>query len=194
MKIDIGCGPNKRAGYIGIDIAPAPGVDHVIDVERERLPFEDGSVDYVFSNHAFEHIHSPQNILREIVRVCRHGATVEIWTPYLKSNDAFVLGHFQFYNETIWKHICFEYDGFYFGGQQGRFELKKYHYVLFPGIEARLAGMNIPFDFALDHMFNIALEFGAFIQVDKERHEAVRPQIPEVWVSQLGRESPRRVF
>lgn len=193
MKIDIGCGPNKREGFIGIDIAAAPGVDHVIDIERQPLPFEDNSVDYVFSNHAFEHIHNPLSILREIVRVCRHGATVEIWTPYLKSNDAFVLGHFQFYNETIWKHICFEYDGFYFGDKAGRFELKHYHYVLFPGIEARLAQMNIPFDFALDHMFNIALEFGAFIEIDKTRSDARRPQIPQIWVSDPGRASPRRL-
>lgn len=193
MRIDIGCGANKREGFIGIDIAPAPGVDHVIDIERQPLPFEDGSVDYVFSNHAFEHIHNPRNILQEIVRVCRHGATVEIWTPYLKSNDAFVLGHYQFYNETIWKHICYEHDGFYFKDSAGRFELKKYHYVLFPGIEQRLAEMRIPFDFALDHMFNIALEFGAFIEIDKTRNDALRPQVPEVWVSHTRHGEQRRV-
>ena len=48
--------------------------------------------------------------LREIMRVAKDGATVEIWTPYGKSNDAFLLGHRNFYTETHWKHICFEYD------------------------------------------------------------------------------------
>jgi cephalosporin hydroxylase len=193
VKIDIGCGQNKREGFIGIDVALGPQVDYVLDIERDQLPFEDNSVDYVFSNHTFEHITSPQNILREIVRVCRHNALVEIWTPYLKSNDAFLLGHFSFYNESIWKHICYEYDGFYFGDALGRFELQKYHYVLFPNILDTLSQMHIPFQFALEHMFNIALEFGVFIRVDKTVREARKPQIPAIYASTRGRAAPQRM-
>lgn len=172
MKIDIGCGDHKREGFVGIDIAHGSQVDIVIDIERDNLPFEDNSIDYVFSNHAFEHIRSPQKILREIVRVCKHNAVVEIWTPYLKSNDAFVLGHFSFYNETIWKHICYEYDDFYFADAPGRFELMSYHYILYPNI--------LP---VLENLFNIALEFGAFIRVDKTIRKAKSPQIPELFVA-----------
>jgi SAM-dependent methyltransferase len=193
MKIDIGCGAHKREGFIGIDIAPGSQVDYVLDIERDRLPFDDNSVDYVFSNHTFEHITAPQNILREIVRVCRHEATVEIWTPYLKSNDAFLLGHFSFYNESIWKHICYEYDDFYFRNAPGRFELKRYQYTLYPGILETLEGMRIPFSFALDHMFNIALEFGAFITVDKTRQQAKRPQIPEIYVAYSRKDTVQRM-
>ncbi len=183
VKIDIGCGSHKHEGCVGIDIAPGPGVDYVLDITQDRLPFEDNSVEYVFSNHTFEHIVDPRNILREIIRVCKDGADVEIWTPYLKSNDAFVLGHTSFYNEHIWKHLCFEYDDFWFGDAPGRFELKKYHYVLFPGILQDLQIMHIPFSFALDHLFNVALEFGAFITVDKTRQHAKRPQYPEIYIS-----------
>jgi SAM-dependent methyltransferase len=194
MKIDIGCGNHKREGFIGIDIAPGEQVDYVIDIERAPLPFENDSVDHVFSNHTFEHIYAPQNILREIVRVCKHGALVEIWTPYLKSNDAFLLGHFSFYNEHIWKHICYEYDDFYFGDTLGRFELIKYYYIFFPNILSELQYMKIPFKFALDHMFNIALEFGAFIHVDKTLKKARRPQIPQIYVSYSRNENPERVL
>jgi SAM-dependent methyltransferase len=194
MKIDIGCGAHKREGFIGIDIAPGEQVDYVLNIEQDRLPFEDNSVDHVFSNHTFEHITVPQNVLREIVRVCKHGALVEIWTPYLKSNDAFLLGHYSFYNESIWKHICYEYDGFYFGSTQGRFEMQKYQYTLFPGIYEQLEQMKIPFMFALDHMFNIALEFGIFIKVDKTRSDALRPQIPEVYVGYSRNDTLRRVM
>ena len=194
MKIDIGCGNHKREGFIGVDIAPGENVDYVLDIEKERLPFDDDSVDHVFSNHTFEHIWSPQNILREIVRVCKHDALVEIWTPYLKSNDAFLLGHYSFYNESIYKHICFEYDDFYFADAPGRFELKKYHYVLFPSILDTLQQMNIPFLFALDHMFNIALEFGAYIRVDKTIRSAVKPQIPEIYVSYTRNEETQRMY
>jgi len=181
VGIDIGCGSNKRHGFIGVDIAPSDGVDHVMNFETDRLPFEDNSVDHVFSNHSFEHIHSPQNILREIIRVCKHGALVEIWTPYLKSNDAFLLGHFSFYNESVWKHICFEYDDFYFKDAPGRFDWRETRYVLSPKILEKLKQNGVQFEFALEHMFNIALEFGVYISVDKTVRKATSPQYPNVF-------------
>ena len=193
MNLDIGCGNHKRDGFIGVDIVPGEQVDYVVNIERDRLPFDDNSVDHVFSNHTFEHITAPQNILREIIRVCKHKALVEIWTPYLKSNDAFLLGHFSFYNESIWKHICFQYDDFYFANAPGRFELKKYHYVLYPGILEDLKRMQIPFSFAMEHLFNIALEFGAYITVDKTRTKAKKNQVPEIYVSYSRLEEPHLV-
>jgi len=180
LCIDLGCGSNKKPGFIGVDIAAGEGVDHVVNFEIDPLPFEDNSIDYVFSNHSFEHICSPQNVLREIVRVCKHGAIVEIWTPYLKSNDAFLLGHHSFYNENIWKHICFEYHDFYFHDAPGRFDWRETHYVLNTNILNSLKKNRIDFSFALEHMFNIALEFGVIISVDKNSKKAKQPQIPKI--------------
>ena len=34
IKLDIACGANKREGFIGVDIAPGHGVDHVCDLEQ----------------------------------------------------------------------------------------------------------------------------------------------------------------
>jgi hypothetical protein len=181
-RIELGCGSHKRTGFFGIDIQPSPATDLVLDIERERLPFADASVDYVYSSHTFEHLEapgSPLHTLHEIMRVAKHGATVEIWTPYGKSNDAFLLGHRNFYTETHWKHICFEYDEFYFGNVPGRFLWTETHYVLYPGIVERLRPLRLPLEFALEHMFNIALEFGVFLQVDKRALRATSPQFPQ---------------
>lgn len=114
------------------------------------------------------------------MRVCKQGAVLEIWTPYLKSNDAFLLGHTTFYNENIWKHICILYDDFYFGNAKGRLELKEFRYIIYPGIEDELANLKIPFRFALDHMFNIALEFSAVMTVDKDAETARKDQDPDI--------------
>lgn len=183
LKLDIGCGPNKKEGHLGVDMYEAEGIDIVIDIEKDRLPLEDNAVSHVFSNHAFEHINDPRNILREIVRVCRDKAVLEIWTPYLKSNDAFLLGHTSFYNENIWKHICILYDDFYFGETKGRLELNAFKYILMPGIEDQLKELNIPFSFALNHMFNISLEFAAMMTVDKNAEHADKNQVPDILVS-----------
>ena len=181
-KVELGCGTHKRAGFYGIDIAPGPEVDLVLDVERNPLPFADGSVSYVYSSHTFEHLEapgSPIQTLREIVRVCQDGAIVEIWTPYGKSNDALLFGHRVFYTETHWKHICFEYDDFYLGQNiPGRFNWLRTQYVLRRGVLEELKSLKIPVQFALEHMMNVALEFGVFLQVDKSARKAKAPQYP----------------
>src|ERR1700730_9732571 len=89
-KVELGCGLNKRPGFFGIDIARAAGVDLVLDIEREALPFPDSSIDYLYSSHTFEHLAAPGapiQTLREIVRIGKHGGDLEIWTPYGKSDD-----------------------------------------------------------------------------------------------------------
>lgn len=180
-KIELGCGSHKRTGFFGIDIAPSPAVDLVLDIERDKLPFPNDSVDYIYSSHAFEHLEapgSPIQTLREMVRVGRHGATIEIWTPYGKSDDGLLLGHRNFYTETHWKHICYEYDAFYLGNLPGRFEWEKTQYVLSPEILPRLEALGIPLQFALRHMVNIALEFGVFLRLDKHATKARSPQSP----------------
>jgi hypothetical protein len=180
-RIELGCGSHKREGFFGLDIQQSPATDLVLDIERERLPFPDASIEYVYSSHTFEHLEapgSPLHTLREIMRVAKHGATVEIWTPYGKSNDAFLLGHRNFYTETHWKHICYEYDDFYFGNLPGRFLWTETQYVLYPGIVERLGRLGLPLEFALEHMFNIALEFGVILRVDKQALRATSPQFP----------------
>jgi predicted SAM-dependent methyltransferase len=91
-------------GFYGIDIAAGPEVDLALDIERTPMPFPNGSVSDVYSGHAFEHLESPGSpiqTLREIMRICEHGGTAEIWTPYGKSNDALLFGHRVFYAGAI---------------------------------------------------------------------------------------------
>ncbi len=83
VKIDLGCGPAKRPGYIGVDVYPFPGVDVVYD--GRTLPFESDSVDCVFSDQCFEHIHDIFGTMRELFRVCKHGAVVTIIVPHFSS-------------------------------------------------------------------------------------------------------------
>lgn len=128
----------------------------------------DDSVDYLYNSHAFEHFGNYPFILQEIFRVCRPMATVEIWTPYGKSNDGLLFGHHTFFTETHFKHICYEYDRFYLQESPGYFEWRASHYNLFPGIVEQLQSMGITLEFALDHMFNIALEWGTFLCVRKD--------------------------
>lgn len=78
IKLDIGCGKNKKEGYIGIDIDPNSGAD--IIVSALNLPFENDSVDEIQSSHLVEHF-SPQEVQQffsEIYRVLKQGGKAEI--------------------------------------------------------------------------------------------------------------------
>ncbi len=44
FEIDISSGSHAKCGYLGISHVACTGVDYVVDIEREPLPFPDNSV------------------------------------------------------------------------------------------------------------------------------------------------------
>lgn len=56
IKLDIACGQNKREGFVGVDIAAAPGVDIVHNLNLYPWPFADNSVEEAHCSHYIEHI------------------------------------------------------------------------------------------------------------------------------------------
>jgi hypothetical protein len=48
VKVDLGCGPVKRPGFIGIDRFPLPGVDITADINK-GIPLPQDSVDYLLA-------------------------------------------------------------------------------------------------------------------------------------------------
>lgn len=80
VKLDLGCGDNKRDGCTGIDRMRLPGVDVVADLD-DGIPFGDGSVDEIYATHFLEHMRDVDFMLREIHRVGKGGAKVHISVP-----------------------------------------------------------------------------------------------------------------
>jgi|SRR5712672_1624071 hypothetical protein len=56
IKLNIGCGPNRKPSWVNIDLLP--DVDVSLDI-REPMPFPDNSVTIVYSEHFFEHLDYP---------------------------------------------------------------------------------------------------------------------------------------
>lgn len=81
VHLDLGCGPVKPVGFIGADRTPLRGVDVVLDLDAP-LPFRDEVADLVLMSHSLEHVRDLMATLREVYRVCRHGARVCIVAPY----------------------------------------------------------------------------------------------------------------
>jgi hypothetical protein len=56
IKLDIGSGPNKQPGHIGMDAIAFPGVDVVHDLRVTPWPFDDNSVESAQCSHVLEHL------------------------------------------------------------------------------------------------------------------------------------------
>jgi hypothetical protein len=81
LRIDLGCGKNKQTGFIGMDRYALPEVDVVADMNA-GLPFRDDSVDLLFASHSLEHVENLMGTIREVYRICKHGAQISIVAPY----------------------------------------------------------------------------------------------------------------
>jgi len=70
IAVDLGCGPHKRRP-IGVDRVPWPGVDHVLTLGFDPLPFAANSVDEYVAYDLLEHL--PATVWR---------ATATGWEPH----------------------------------------------------------------------------------------------------------------
>jgi len=83
-KLHIGCGKNILPGWLNSDVDLEDG--KVFIDATARLPFHDGTVDYIFSEHFIEHLSYDDGMrfLKECYRVLRPGGRVRIATPDLQ--------------------------------------------------------------------------------------------------------------
>lgn len=56
IRLDIGCGPNKKPGWVGMDIRPLEGVDVVHNILDFPWPFPDDCACITQLSHLLEHI------------------------------------------------------------------------------------------------------------------------------------------
>ncbi len=98
--LDVGCGRGEflsafaDLGYetAGIDISPkapefAPGHKvAVADLEREPLPYPDGTFDFAFSKSVVEHLHAPVVFLEKINAALKPGGVAVVMTPSWEYN------------------------------------------------------------------------------------------------------------
>lgn len=93
LKLDLGCGKNKKPGFLGVDRLKFEGVDVVADLAscREHWPWLEGSVEEVHASHFVEHLESQARVhfANELFRVLKPGGTATIITPHWNSPRAY---------------------------------------------------------------------------------------------------------
>ena len=101
LKLDLGCGKNKKEGFHGVDQRQFEGVDTVTDL-MQSWPWADGSVEEINMSHALEHFTGPErvHIFNEMYRVLVKGGKATITTPHWCSTRAY--GDFT----HAWPPVC----------------------------------------------------------------------------------------
>jgi hypothetical protein len=91
LKLNLGCGSHKLAGWVNVDKEPACAPDRIVDLESLPWPFESDSVGAVMFRHSLEHLgRTPEiylGIFRELYRVCAPNAEVTIIAPHPRHDD-----------------------------------------------------------------------------------------------------------
>lgn len=90
MKIYLGAGSDRKDGYLHLDAVEFPGINFVWKCP-DRLPFEDSSVDEVFSQDFLEHIKPEDKIplMNEIWRVLKPDGVMDHTIPMAGSRNDF---------------------------------------------------------------------------------------------------------
>jgi len=90
LKLDLGCGKNKKEGFFGVDVEKFPGVDMVFDLTNP-WPWEDESVDEIHCSHFIEHFDSVDraHIVNEAYRVLKPGGKMTLIAPHCFSERAY---------------------------------------------------------------------------------------------------------
>ena len=158
IALDLGCGPSKKPGYLGIDKLPLPGVDYVADMEKGLSFLPDNSVDEIYSAHFIEHLNDLELFLRDCHRVVKKGGIINFYVPHF-SNP-------WFYSDYTHHRFFGLYTFLYFSDHNNRYKRKVpdfYTDFKFTVLEQKLIFKSPPFYFrnlfrqVLQRIFNISI-------------------------------------
>lgn len=83
MKINIGGGYKRYEGFKNLDMDPLSNPDYIVNLELDRLPFEDSTVTEIKAYHILEHIGDGFfHLMQELYRVSENGAILDIRVPH----------------------------------------------------------------------------------------------------------------
>ena len=85
VVLELGCGPHRKEGRIGIDRIDLPSVDVVSDLEEGLSFLPDNSVDEIHCRSVLEHIQNFENLIREIVRVLKRHGRAYVFVPHFSN-------------------------------------------------------------------------------------------------------------
>lgn len=123
IKLDLGCGPNKREGFLGVDVRQFDGKVDVVHDLTKPWPWKNESVMEVHCSHFIEHLeaHERVHFINELYRVLVPGGKCTLIAPYAFSERAYgdmthkwppVVGFWFYYLDKPWRTANAPHSGY----------------------------------------------------------------------------------
>src|SRR5574341_1523775 len=80
MRINIGCGYDRKAEYLNVDQIKTPAADIIADINH--LPFKKNVFNEVYLSHVLEHVLDPDRALKEVHRISKQNGKIIIRVPH----------------------------------------------------------------------------------------------------------------
>ena len=131
-SLNLGCGKDKRKDFVNVDYFKKFNPDLCFDLNKLPYPFKDNTFDVVLMKHIIEHLDKPIEVLKEINRICKPGALIQINTPHFSSRNAWSdMEHRRPFSYCSFSIYCQIYGGFEIIKQKITFSHWKFYMRLF---------------------------------------------------------------
>ena len=87
--LHLGCGFQKKAGSIGVDINPRSKADVVHDLNKCPYPFKTNTFTEIYAENILEHLDNIPKVMEELHRICKKDSKIKIVTSHFTSVDSF---------------------------------------------------------------------------------------------------------
>lgn len=99
-KLNFGCGDDIKEGWDNVDIQKSKKLIKSFDFNKFPYPIKDNTYSYVYSSNVFEHLEEPKKVLKELWRICKKNAVIEIIVPHYTNKGAYdELAHEHYFSE-----------------------------------------------------------------------------------------------
>jgi len=111
IRLNVGSGRRRVAGYYNLDLAQLPGVDVVADLNEPLSELPDDSVGEVYCRHVLEHVARFTELLAELHRVVTPTGRLEIVVPHFSNPYGYSdPTHVRFFGLYSFFYFCDEHD------------------------------------------------------------------------------------
>lgn len=165
--LDLGCGPRKIPGAVGLDILNLPEVDVVHDLNVTPYPFPDNSFEEIHCYHVLEHVEDFIGTMKELYRILKPNGVIYVRVPHASACGAWAdPTHKRLFVHRSFEHFDGRYD-FYQFGTDLRIRRRRLHYFLYEGVRNGEVLQRMPL--WLNKVINAAANYNATTQAIFER-------------------------